>query len=74
MNIPILYNKSVIDTLIPNILGDAYIKTEIGTLFPNIDLSSYYTKIEIDDIGNELLALTSNTYNKSETDTFSTHL
>ena len=49
-----VYNKSSIDNVIPNIYDDAYIKTEIDTLFSNIDLSNYYTKNEVDDIDNEL--------------------
>ena len=66
---PIFYNKPSIGTLIPNIYDDAYIKTEIYTLFSNLDLSNYYTKTEIDDSDNELSTLTLNTYNKSEIDT-----
>ena len=61
----IFYNKSPIDTLIPNTHDDVYIKTEFDTLFPNIDLSNYYTKTEIDDLDNELSSLVLNTYNKS---------
>ena len=71
-SIPNFYNKSSIDTLISNIYDDVYIKTEIDTLFSNIDSSTYYTKNEVDDIGNELSTLILNTYNKSEIDTFST--
>ena len=32
---------------------------------PNIDLSNYYSKIEVDDIDNELPTLISNTYTKT---------
>ena len=71
-SIPNLYNKSSIDTLVPNIYNDIYIKPEIDTLFSNVDLSNHYTKTEIDDLDNELLTLVLNTYNKSETDTFFT--
>ena len=39
------------------------------TLFSNIDLSSYFTKSEIDDIDNELSTLILNTYTKTEVDT-----
>ena len=35
----------------------------------NIDLSSYYTKAEINDIDNELSNLILNTYTKTEVDT-----
>ena len=38
-------------------------------MFSNIDLSSYYTKTEVDDIDNELSALILNTYTKTEIDT-----
>ena len=38
-------------------------------MFPNIDLIDYYTKSEIDDIGNELPTLILNTYTKTEVDT-----
>ena len=38
-------------------------------MFSNIYLSSYYTKIEIGDIGNELSALILNAYTKTEVDT-----
>ena len=38
--------------------------------FPNIDLINYYTKTEIDDLGNELPTLVLNTYNKTEIYTF----
>ena len=66
----IFYNKSFIGTLISNIYDDVYVKTEIYTLFSNIDLSSYYIKNEVDDIDNGLSALVLNTYNKSEIYTF----
>ena len=65
--IPYMYNKSSIVTLISNIYDDVYIETEIGTLFSNIDLSSYCTKAETDDLDNELPTLTFNTYNKTKT-------
>ena len=68
-SIPNLYDKSSTDTLISNIYDDVYIKTEIGTLFSNIDLNNYYTKTEIDDLDNDLSTLILNTYNNSETDT-----
>ena len=46
--IPNMYNKTHVDTLIANIYNDTYIKTKIDTLIPKIDSSSYYTKTEID--------------------------
>ena len=64
-------NKPSIDTLVPNIYNDIYIKTEIDTLFSNSDLSHDYTKAETDDLDNELSTLILNTYNKSEIGTFS---
>ena len=48
--IPNMYNKTSVDILIADIYNDIYIKTEIGTLFSNIDLSNYYIKSEIDTI------------------------
>ena len=50
--------------------NDICFKAEIGTLFPNIDLRSYYTKAEIGYLVNELSTLVVNAYNKSEIDTF----
>ena len=44
-------------------------KAEVGTLFSNIDLSNYYTKSEVDDIGNGLPTLILNTYTETEVDT-----
>ena len=38
-------------------------------MFPNIDLSNYYTKSETNDTDNELSALILNTYTKTEVDT-----
>ena len=38
-------------------------------MFSNIYLSNYYSKIEVDDIDNELSALVSNIYTKTEIDT-----
>ena len=64
------YNESSIDTLIPNICNDICIKTEIDTLFSNIDSSNYYTKAEIGDLGNELSTLFLNTYSTSDIYTF----
>ena len=46
-----------------------FILKQIGALFPNTDLSNYYTKTEIGDVDNELPTLILNTYNKSEIDT-----
>ena len=36
--------------LTADIYNYIYIKTEIDTLFPNIDLSNYYIKTEIDTL------------------------
>ena len=60
----------ILDTYynITEIQANYYIKTEIDSLFSNIDLSNYYTKSEVDDIGNGLSALILNTYTKTEID------
>ena len=54
---------------ITEIQSNYYIKTEIDSLFSNLDLSNYYTKSEVDDIDNELFTLILNTYTKTEIDT-----
>ena len=64
-----MYNKTFVDILIAGIYNDTYMKTEIGSLFSNVDLCSYYTKSEVDDIDNELFTLILNTYTKTENDT-----
>ena len=38
-------------------------------MFPNIDLSNYYSKTEVNDTDNELSTLILNTYTKTEVDT-----
>ena len=60
----------ILDTYynITGIQANYYDKVATGSLFSNIDLSNYYTKIEIDDIDNELSTLILNTYTKTETD------
>ena len=45
--IPNMYNKTSVDILIADVYDDIHVKTEIGTLIPNIDSSNYYTKAEI---------------------------
>ena len=45
-----------------------YDKVATDSLFSNIGLSNYYSKIEVDDIGNELSTLILNTYTKTESD------
>ena len=40
--------------MISNVYIDVYFRTEIGTLLSNTGLSNYYTKAEVDNIGNEL--------------------
>ena len=47
------------------------LKTEIDNLIANAKLSNDNTKIEIDDIDNDLPTLILNTYNRNETVTFS---
>ena len=44
-------------------------KVATDSLFPNIDVSNYYAKIEVDDIDNELSTLVLNTYTKTEVGT-----
>ena len=48
--IPDMYTKTYVDILIARKYNDVYIKTKIGTLIPNIDLSNYYFKTEIDTL------------------------
>ena len=43
-----------------------YDKAATDLLFSNIALSNYYSKIEVDDIDNELSTLTLNTYTKTD--------
>ena len=43
-----------------------YDKVASDSLFSNIDLSNYYSKIEVDDIDNELFTLVLNTYTKTD--------
>ena len=61
----------ILDTFynITAIQAKYYDKVATGSLFSNIDLSSYFSKIEVDDIGNELSTLTLNAYTKTEIDT-----
>ena len=66
--IPNMCDKTFVDTLIVDIHNDTYIKTEIDSLFSNIDLSNYYTKA-VDDIDNDLSTLILNTYTNTEIDT-----
>ena len=54
---------------ITDIQANYYDKVAIDSLFSNIDLSNYYSKFEIGDIGNELSTLIVNTYTKTEIDT-----
>ena len=51
-------------------LSSYYNKTEVDAIVANINFSNnHYTKTEVDDIDNELSALTLNTYTKTEIDT-----
>ena len=47
---PTMYNKTSVDTLIADIYNDTYIKTEIDSLISNIDLSNCYIQSEIDTL------------------------
>ena len=49
--------------------ANLYDKVATDSLFSDIDLSNYYSKIEVGDIGNGLSTLISNTYTKTEIDT-----
>ena len=51
----------ILDTYynITEIQANYYDKVATDPLFSNIDLGNYYTKIEVDDIDNELFTLTS---------------
>ena len=42
-----------------------YDKVSTDSLFSDTDLSNYYTKAEIDDLGNELSTLLLNTYTRN---------
>ena len=46
--IPNMYNKTFVYLLVADIYDDTYLKTEIDTLFEDIDLSNYHTTTEID--------------------------
>ena len=61
----------ILDTYynITEIQANYYDKVATDSLFPNIGLSNYYPKIEVDDIDNELSALILNIYTKTEIDT-----
>ena len=47
IEVPKMYNKAYVDVLIADIYHYFDIKTEIGTLFSNLDVSSYCFKTEI---------------------------
>ena len=61
----------ILDTYcnIAEIQASFYDKVATDSLFSNIDLSNYYSKIEAGDIDNELSTLILHTYTKTETDT-----
>ena len=54
---------------ITEIQANCYDKVATGSLCSNIDLSNYYSKIEVDDIDNELSTLILNTYTETKNDT-----
>ena len=54
---------------ITEIQANYYDKVVTDPLFPNIGLSSYYSKLEVDDIDNALSTLILITYTKTEIDT-----
>ena len=58
----------ILDTYcnITEIQANYYDKAATGSLFPNIDLSNYYTIAEVDDIDNGLSTLILNTYTKKK--------
>ena len=62
----------ILDTYynITEIQANYYDKVATDPLFSNIDLGNYYTKIEVDDIDNELFTLTSKTCTKAKFYTF----
>ena len=65
-------NMSIIlDTFydITEIQANYYDKVATDSLFSNIYLSNYYSKIEVDDTDNELFTLILNTYTKTKIDT-----
>ena len=54
---------------ITEIQANYYDNVATGPLFPNIDVSNYYSNLEVDDIGDGLSTLLLNTYTKTEIDT-----
>ena len=54
---------------ITEIQANYYDKVATDSLFSNLDLSNYYSKIEVDDTDDELFTLILNTYTKTEIDT-----
>ena len=61
----------ILDTYynITEIQANYYDNVATDSLFSNIDLSSYYSKIEVDDIDNERSTLILNAYTTTEIDT-----
>ena len=59
--------RIILDTCynITEIQANCYDKVATDSLFSNIDLNSYYFKIEVDDIENELSTLILNTCTKN---------
>ena len=64
--IPNMYNKTAVDTLIADSYNGTYTKTEIDTFISNIGLINYYIKTEIDTLFSNIDL--SNYYTKSEVD------
>ena len=60
----------ILDTYynITEIQANHYDKVATDSLFSNTDLSSYYTKSEVDDIDNDLCTSILNIYTKTEID------
>ena len=58
----------ILDTYynIAEIQANYYDKVATGPLFPNTDLSNYYSRIEVDDIDHELSTLLLNTYTQQK--------
>ena len=64
--IPNMYNKTSMDTLIADIYNDTYFKTKIDILIPNTNLSNYYIKTKIGTLFSNIYL--SKYYNTSEVD------
>ena len=59
--------KASVDMLAADTYNDTYLKTEIDTLFEDVDLSSYYTTTGIDSTYTTSIQLYTGFYSKAKT-------